>query len=378
MRSPGSLLSIFLFLTFAAVPSAGSPEEAPPPAAGEGVGSLPEGFRGISLSGQWFLAYRAGETGGEEFNEFALRRGYITLKKNFSDSFSGRITQDISVDREGDGRGDVEMRLRYCYVRYRFPDTLFLTNPFFEFGLVHRPWLDFEQQVNPYRVQGTMFLERVGVISSADYGITGVALFGGQVDEGFRNRGNRSYPGRYGSLSVGLYNGGGYHAIEENPNKTVEGRLTVRPLPDRLPGLQISAHGAVGKGNVAEAPDWEYAGGFLSFEDERVILTAMVIEGTGDYSGKEVDESGKALGQDGFSLFADLKPWPWPVSLFGRYDEHERRTGDGRVRGERVIAGIAYRIPTGGQLIVDYDRFDSGVPGEPVDRTIETAVEVLY
>lgn len=377
ITAPGLLL-LFPFVLFRADVLAGPSPAAPPPEADDDLAPILRAIRGISLSGQWFLNYHAGEEGEESFNEFALRRGYITIKKKFSGAFSGRITQDISVDKEGDGRGDVEVRLRYCYVRYDLPEAALFAAPHVEFGLAHRPWLDFEQHVNPYRVQGTLFLERIGVVSSADYGVTFATYFGGEMDVEYRGRVSGAYPGRYGSASFGVYNGGGYHAIEENENKTVEGRLTLRPWPDRVPGLQLSAHGAVGEGNVAAGPDWDYAAGFVSFEHERVIATAMLLRGTGNYTGTLVDASGKALDLDGYSLFADVRPTPAPVHLFGRYEETERGSGEDAGKTKRTIAGVAYHFMNGNKLLVDYDHLDGSGADEADEAVAEFAVEVIY
>jgi hypothetical protein len=119
---------------------------------------------------------------------------------------------DISVDREGDGEGDMEMRLKYCYIDVKLPDLYLLTNPKVEFGLVHRPWLHYEDRINGYRAQGTMFLERNDIINSGDYGITFTAFLGKKKFD------HVSTFGQYGSVSFGFYNGGGYHAIERNLN----------------------------------------------------------------------------------------------------------------------------------------------------------------
>jgi hypothetical protein len=175
-------------------------------------------FNDTEISGQWFLGYRYGFGENTDANEFLLKRGYLTFKESFYENFSTRFTQDISVDREGDGAGDIELRLKYGYLRYQFDSFGFFTDPFVEFGLVHRPWLGFEQKINRYRVQGRMFLERFGILHSADYGITFMSLLGGEINEEYQENVSDDHPGRYGSIEFGLYNGGGYHAIEKNEN----------------------------------------------------------------------------------------------------------------------------------------------------------------
>ena len=99
----------------------------------------------IKISGQWFLAYITENENDKSHDEFILKRGYLTIEKSLTDNFSVRITQDVAVDREGDGEGDIEIRLKYGYLKYKQKQLLFFTDAFVEFGVVHRPWLDFER-----------------------------------------------------------------------------------------------------------------------------------------------------------------------------------------------------------------------------------------
>ncbi|MCB1129196.1 MAG: hypothetical protein KDM81_22040, partial [Verrucomicrobiae bacterium] len=163
----------------------------------------------LSIDMQWFLSYQAGESDGASFNQFALKRGYVNIKKKINGTFSGRITTDITTDREGDGEGDVEMRLKYLYLKTQLPSLGVFHKPYLEFGLVHRPWIDFEQAINIYRVQGTMFLERNDVINSGDFGVVLMSLFGGEMDRDYKKTVNGSFPGKYGSMAFGVFNGGG-------------------------------------------------------------------------------------------------------------------------------------------------------------------------
>ncbi|KPJ95438.1 MAG: hypothetical protein AMS18_02905 [Gemmatimonas sp. SG8_17] len=308
-----------------------------------------------TIGGQWFLSYRVGETGGEGLSGFTVDRGYIVIRHRLTEHLSGRITPDVSVDREGDGEGDLEMRLKYAYVDYAFADLGFFTDPHVEFGLVHRPWLDYEEHLAYYRVQGTMFLERNDIFNSGDYGATLFALLGGEMDDEYRERVNPQYPGRYGSFAVGLYNGGGYHGIERNKNKTLEGRLTLRPLPDVMPGLQFSYQGVYGRGNQVDTPDWTVSLLFASWESEHLVLTGQRYWGNGNFKGTAVDSAGKALPQDGFSLFTELRLGYPHLSLIARYDFFdEYPDGDGG-GSKRLIVGVAYHIEGHSKLLLDYD-----------------------
>ncbi|MFO7575323.1 MAG: hypothetical protein R6W67_09220 [Bacteroidales bacterium] len=211
-----------------------------------------------SFSGQWFIIYQIEENEGEYFNEFTLRRGYITFNKRFNDIFSVRFTQDITLDEEGSDAGNIEMRLKYCLLRIDNHFMPVLRYSWWEVGLINRPWFGFEDKVNDYRIQSEMFMDKYDVIESADFGVSLTGLIGGEVDSEYQRRVSSHFPGRYGSYSIGVFNGGGYHAIEANSNKTIEGRLTLRPFGNYLPGLQISYSFVNGKGNIQSMPDFHF------------------------------------------------------------------------------------------------------------------------
>lgn len=156
--------------------------------------SLLEFFSTMKFSGQWFLGYQNGTSKNKNYNLFELKRGYITFEKTFNKNLSARFTQDVTVDKDGDGAGDVELRLKYIYLKYKFDDFGFFTKPYIQVGLVQRPWLEFEQKVNLYRVQGNMYLERYDVLSSADYGVAFFTYFGGEMDEDYKEEVNSSSP----------------------------------------------------------------------------------------------------------------------------------------------------------------------------------------
>lgn len=303
------------------------------------------------IGGVWYLNYRAGESGGESFNRFGISRGYINIRHTLNDRWSGRITPDVTVDQFGDAK----VRLKYAYGDVKFGDAGILTSPHMELGLVHRPWLDFEEHLNLYRSQGTMFLERNGLFNSADFGLTFLSLLGGEVDESYQEEVSSAYPGRYGSFAIGVYNGGGYHARENNENKSIEGRLSIRPLPDALPGLQLSYLGMFGKGNTEDAPDWTVNALFASYETRDIVLTATRYFGEGNSKGSAVDEEGVALEQDGFSVFGEWKLHDPGLSILGRFDSFDFGPDTDDEKSERIIVGIAYHIQGSTKILLDYD-----------------------
>ena len=88
------------------------------------------------------------------------------------------------------------------------------------------------------------------LFSSADIGVNIRGNFGGQLANAKEITGNAGYDGRYGSWHLGVYNGCGYSSAETNyQNKVPEYRVTIRPLPDLLPGFQATYFGLYGQGN---------------------------------------------------------------------------------------------------------------------------------
>lgn len=327
----------------------------------------------IAISGQWFLGYQYLNQSAESISQFTLKRGYLTFKKNFNDRLSVRFTQDITLDKEGSDAGNVEMRLKYCYLKIN-PQINFLKDAYFELGLIHRPWLDYEQKINTYRVQGKMFLERYDLMSSADFGVTFISNLGGTLP----SAGNQIYTanqGRFGSFSLGIYNGAGYHAIEKNKNKTIEGRLSLRPLYKLMPGLLLNYSFVYGKGNLPEEPDFEVNTFFGSFENKHFILTAQYYFGRGDSEGFMVDENTlSAFSNSGYSFFGELFLLPRKISLFGRYDNFiSQQAVD--VEYNTYIGGISFHFLDGSKFVFDVDYSETNGVGQQI---YEAAIEIRF
>lgn len=309
----------------------------------------------IGFSGQFFFSYEHDIFDDGYQNEFTIKRGYITFRRDLSDRFEIRFTQDVTIDQQGDGMGDIELRLKYALVKYSMDDIGILTTPSIEAGVVHRPWLNFEQGVNDYRAQKSMFLDQNNIISSADYGLQFAAGLGPELDED-KQRGLNTTPGRYGSLAVGLYNGGGYSELEFNNNKLLEASLSLRPLPDQVPGLQASVLGTYGKGNIPESPDFNLLGSALTYESERANMVMLGFRGTGDGSGRYTDPvSFEALKLEGWSVFTEILPFDKPISLTFRYDELYSRDLN-RLAVQQGIAGVGYIFSNRSKILVDISR----------------------
>jgi hypothetical protein len=330
-----------------------------------------KGLDGLSIGGLWYLSYQDGETGGEDFSKFVVKRGYINIEKEIlrwkgGTVLEGRITPDVHQDDEG----DLKVRLKYAYGKFKWQGMQW--QPWLEMGVVHMPWLDFEEHINLFRMQDTLFVERNGTFNSADFGLTFGGFIGPKLD------GLKYYPGKYGSFSVGIYNGGGYHAKEANTGKVIEGRLTVRPFPGTVRGLQFSYFGLTGEGNTAEEPDWTVNMGMVSYEFDRGVVTATYYAGDGNQKGSAVDENGDALARDGYSFFGEVRLLESKAfSLFGRYDDFDFDTDVDNDGLTRTIAGVAYDLGHHNTFVLDWDHADYEDDRDADDR-IQLTLQVKF
>jgi len=340
-------------------------------------------FPRASIEGLFYLTYQAGEEGGEDYNRFAITRSYLTGRARLLPRMSGRITMDARQDMEGDDLGDMKVRLKYAYVEYDFGDWGRLTGIGLEGGIVHVVWYDFEDHINLYRVRDGMFMDRSGLFNSADFGLTLTGGIGEDLPEEYLDEVSSHHATRYGSFAVGVYNGGGYHAQERNEDKVVQGRLTVRPLPDVIPGFQLSGLAIVGKGNQEgkgdEIPDWRAYNLMASYQLPGAAFTAQYAWGNGNQKGSwtEPTDSDEATDYDGYSLFGEYRIGPnW--RLLGGLDDLDRTPGSSDLSFTRVHGGVAYDF--GGQniLLFDLDRRNWADSDLETDTRFQIVMQVKF
>jgi len=322
----------------------------------------------LKISGLFYVGYENGKEAGAKYNQYYIGRAYLTAQTGILPRLSARVTIDPSQDREADGRGDFNMRVKYAYAQYNLGQAGTLTGLTLEGGLVHMVWLDFEEHVNPYRMRDPMFMERSGMFNSADVGVTLSGGLGPQMDESYRRDVGSAYANRYGSFAIGLYNGGGYHAVEDNQNKVAEGRFTLRPLPAVLPGLQVSGLAIVGDGNTAaNSPNWRNYAVFGSYQHRFGTLTAQYVWGEGNQKGSWVEPGTQdATNVAGVALFGEGRlGGGWRV-LAG-YDDFERTSGATDLGSTLVHGGVAYDLGKSNILLFDVEQRNWDAEGRPND-----------
>jgi len=321
----------------------------------EGKTALPKALKGLSVGGQVYMEYSAGDKNydGTDFNKFSLTRGYINIRKEINPWFKLRVTPDITQLATGDNAGDFELRMKYYYADILLQDYSFLTDNDLRIGLAQIPYLEFLEGTNIYRMQGTMFQERFGNFNSADVGIGLLGNFGGKLSKELQERVGypTPYAGRYGGYHIGLYDGGGYHATEENQNKVLEWRFTLRPVPDSTPGLQMTLFGLTGKGNTAASTQWNSNTLHLSYQNRYTVLTGEYMEGKGRQDGANENDN------KGYSVFGDFKLAVYDrLSLMIRYDVWDPNTDSGADEETLFIGGIGTKITANNSILVAYEQ----------------------
>jgi hypothetical protein len=358
---------------------------------------LPKALQGLSIGGTYYISYQNGDkysgAMGETsaYSSFTLKRGYIDIQKDITPYFSARVTPDITQD----STGDTKLRIKYLYGKFHWKGNDIFTKPYVEFGQAHMPWLDFQESINLYRMQDPMFLERNGRYNSADVGVMFGTDFGGQMPDDYKKNVNSHYAGKYGSMQVGVYNGGGYHAAEKNNNKALMYRLTVRPLPSFLPGLQLSYFGVNGKPNVTEPqpgphsiyPEWRVNQYMVSYQHQYFTLTGEWSDGKNNQGGSAVWTYGPSLGESlpwkGYSYFGEVRlPFEgsqegkW--SIIGRYDRFDPNSDESDSLSKkdiqkRTIFGVGYQFAKNNYFLLDYETLQhsmawSGQPAGQFDK----------
>lgn len=295
-------------------------------------------------------------------NAFNVARSYINITGNLSHIVAFRITPDVTRE-SGNGsslNGSMTFRIKYAYGQINLDDWL-PRGTWVRFGIQQTPFIDSVEGVYRYRFQGTLFPEREGYMSSADAGVS------------FRT----AFPGNYGDVHVGLYNGEGYSKAEANDQKSLQVRVGFRPLPRhpvlrgwRVQGFYTDDHvveGAERKRAIFNTTfEWKYANLGFDFLDTRDQPSAvpprnLSVHGRGWSAWATPKLPNEANGSS------------WEVLL--RYDRMKPNQSASGI-SERTIAGVAYWFPKQGAvasaLLFDVERvhFSDFTPSRPTQQRI--------
>lgn len=285
-------------------------------------------------------------------SSFNVTRAYINVFGNLNHYISYRVTPDI-VRETGSGSslaGSYTFRLKYAFGQLNLDDWT-TKGSWIRLGLNQTPWLDYAEGIYRYRFQGPTFVDREGFLTASDNGISA----------------HWNFPGNYGDMHGGFYNGEGYNHAETNNEKAFQIRGTVRPLPasGALKGLRLSAF--VDEDHYIQAAKRTRYVGQVSFEHPLINAAVEVLRAK-DQTGSTKPE----VDANGWSVWATPKlgTTGWEMLLRHDYLKPDKSIDQKRTRN---IAGIAYWFQhmkgVQSALMVDYDSTKSSnfTPSRPDD-----------
>ena len=272
------------------------------------------------------FAYFLKDTAGHG-NNFDVTRSYINVIGRFPHGIGTRVTPDIYRVTDG----SLSFRLKYAYVTWN-PGESPIT---FKFGVLNTPYVDWEEALWDYRMQGTAAMERGGYMSSSDFG----ALIEG-------NWGNERV-----QLSAGVINGENYNRAPGDKRKDFAGRVSVRLIntddPSRTGGLRVTGYGHYGKPSGGGARQ-RYIG-VLSYRSKLLTL-AGIFAATRDSTPTVELRPGRVI-----SVFGVLRVPNSKVQAIARLDRIDPSTRVDDDAQTRWIGGIAYQVAPNLRVLADID-----------------------
>ena len=312
MRNLRVLMLVLLIPARAAMAQAPQAPPAAPPAQPD--------FPIVRIGMLSYLQYAAELENRDGLNVFDITRAYLNVNAQVSQNVRFRFTPDIRRVTDGSLSGTMTVRVKYAFGQF---DNLVNERSWIRFGMHQTPWLDFEESINRYRVQGTVFSEREALIpGSADFGVSYLTPL----------------PGGYGEVHGGVFNGEGYTQTDPNKYKSVQGRLTIRPFPGRglANGLRLSAF--YNAGWYAEDRPRNLGIVMGSFEHTNLVVTLQTLAATESPSAV----APRDIDRDGWSMFIEPRQGPagWAgIFRVDAFDPDDTLIDNSQ---QRFIAGGAY------------------------------------
>jgi hypothetical protein len=284
-------------------------------------------------------------------NNFDVTRAYLNVIGKFPSGLGTRVTADVYRNADG----SLAYRLKYAYAAYT-PENSPLT---LKLGEIHTPWLDWEEALWDYRMQGQMAMERGGYLSSSD--------LGAGVD------------GNWGkdlvNAQIGIYNGENYNKTPGDQRKDLMSRVSVRVLgtddAGRVGGLRLTGYGQVGKPTGGGIRDRFI--GMLSYRSKVFTLAGEYARTKDRQDAPPAPATPTLTTIDGqvLSFFGVFKIPETKAALIGRVDVTDPNTDVSNDRQTRFIAGASYQLTPALRLLADVDNlgYQGGAPSPALYAT---------
>jgi hypothetical protein len=290
-------------------------------------------------------------------NSFDVLRSYINITGNVSHIVAFRITPDITRQSGlltlGAGNSvssdSLVFRIKYAFAQFNLDDWM-TKGSWVRLGIQQTPWVDFEEGIYRYRFQGTVFAERIPLLTAMTSSDAGVSF-------------HYNLPSNYGDVHVGYYNGENYQKVEVNDQKGLELRATLRPFATQAPVLRgLRAHFVYYNDSYNSGDERSRIMGNLTFEHNYLNAGFDYLSAKDQTLATATDVS-----SNGYSIWATPKaPRANGSSIEAllRYD-HFTPNKAGDQHQNRLIVGGAYWFPHQGNvstaILFDWDaqQFDN-------------------
>ncbi len=268
---------------------------------------------------------------------FDVKRAYINVTGSINHIVGFRLTPDIVRETASGGNidGSLTFRLKYAYGQFNLDDQ-WSKGSWVRLGLQQTPWVDYAEGVYRYRFQGPIFEDAEKFLTSSDFALSTHYMF----------------PGNYGDVHAGYYNGDGYAKADANDQKAIQVRATLRPAPNAglLKGLRLT---------VFYDADNYASGDAKTRLVENVTFEHKYLNAGFDHldAKDQTVATAPEVKADGWSVWATPKSTKGWEGLL-RYDSLKPdKTVD--AKKNRKIAGVAYwfttQKPATASLLLDYE-----------------------
>jgi len=156
-------------------------------------------------TGSGWLAAQQGDQ--SQSNGVNLTRAYLTARYYINDTWKVRVTTDVHQENALGKKSNIF--LKYAYIQGDLLPAASL-----RLGVIHTPWIDYEEGLWEHRYVSTVLIDGLGIESSADAGL-GVV---GKVMNGLVH------------YQFGGFNGGGYTDIRASKAVDFSGRIGIDPI----------------------------------------------------------------------------------------------------------------------------------------------------
>jgi Phosphate-selective porin O and P len=279
-------------------------------------------------------------------SQFNVTRAYINVTGNINHLISYRITPDITRQTLTTGaqtlsdNNSLVFRLKYAFGQFNLDEAWKSKGSWVRLGEQQTPYVDWMEQIYRYRFQGTIAVERDGFLSSSDFGFST----------------HYNFPGNFGDVHAGYYNGENYSAAEVNDQKAFQIRATLRPAPMvawlrglRLTGFYVDDHFVRDDLRRRAVASLTYEHKYFTFGAEHLEAREQPNAASAEVK-KEVS-----------SVWATPKLGKgWELLLRHDWFNPNEDNSDER---QRNIAGAAYwfktQSPAAASLLLDYEHVDN-------------------